>query len=150
MLACLNNMTTNDPMAAIREYIDGFNNGDQRAQAAACADPMQILDGMSPHVWQGPTAAQDWWNDALAEGEHLGVSDYHIDLGEPRHVDVTGDFAYVAVPVTFSYNVKGTPVTQTGALFTVALRKVDGDWRLTAWTWTKGTFAQGADAFGGD
>ena len=103
-------MTTNDPMAAIREYIDGFNNGDQRAQAAACADPMQILDGMSPHVWQGPTAAQDWWNDALAEGEHLGVSDYHIDLGEPRHVDVTGDFAYVAVPVTFSYNVKGTPV----------------------------------------
>jgi len=23
---------------------------------------------MSPHVWQGPTAAEDWYADALAEG----------------------------------------------------------------------------------
>ena len=34
-----------------------------RQMAATCADPMQILDGMSPHVWQGPTAAEDWWKD---------------------------------------------------------------------------------------
>ena len=32
------------------------NNGDEKSMAAACADPMQILDGMSPHVWQGTTA----------------------------------------------------------------------------------------------
>ena len=99
---------------------------------------MQILDGMSPHVWQGPTAAEDWWRDALAEGEHLGVTDYHIGLGEPRHVDITGDYAYVVVPATFDYNRQGKPVNQTGASFTVALRKVDGNWRLTAWAWTKG------------
>lgn len=45
----------NDPMAAVRQYIDAFNRGDVDAMAAACADPMQILDGMAPHVWQGPT-----------------------------------------------------------------------------------------------
>ena len=65
--------SSNDPMAAVRQYVDAFNNGDPKAMAAACADPMQILDGMSPHVWQGPTAAEDWWTDALAEGEHLGL-----------------------------------------------------------------------------
>ena len=58
-------------LAAVREYVDAFNNGDAKAMAAACADPMQILDGMAPHVWQGPTAAEDWWRDVLAEGEHL-------------------------------------------------------------------------------
>ena len=49
--------TSDDPMAAVRQYVEAFNNGDPTAMAAACADPMQILDGMSPHVWQGPTAA---------------------------------------------------------------------------------------------
>lgn len=131
--------TSNDPMTAVRQYVDGFNNSDEKAMAGACADPMQILDGMSPHVWQGPTAAQDWWRDALAEGEHLGVTGYHIGLGEPQHVDVTGEYGYVVVPVTFSYNRQGKPVNQTGAFFTVALRKVDAEWRLTAWAWTKGT-----------
>ena len=79
--------SSNDPMAAVRQYVDAFNNGDAQAMAAACADPMQILDGMSPHVWQGPTAAEDWWRDVLTEGEHLGASGYRIALGEPRHVD---------------------------------------------------------------
>lgn len=132
-------MSSSDaPMATVRRYVDGFNNGDVEAMAAECADPMQILDGMSPHVWQGPTAAEDWWRDALAEGEHLGVSDFHIALGRPRHVDVTGEYAYVVAPVTFSYTMNGSEVTQTDAFFTVALRKAGDDWRLTAWAWAKG------------
>ena len=83
-------------MAAVRHYVDAFNTADSDAMAATCADPMQILDGMAPHVWQGPTASQDWWRDVLTEGDHLGASGYHIALGEPRHVDITGDNAYVA------------------------------------------------------
>ena len=39
------------PMAAVLQYVEAFNNGDSNAMAAKCADPMQILDGMSPHVW---------------------------------------------------------------------------------------------------
>ncbi|RMI32096.1 nuclear transport factor 2-like protein [Nocardia stercoris] len=45
--------SSNDPMATVRQYVDAFNRGDAEAMIAACADPMQILDGMSPHVWQG-------------------------------------------------------------------------------------------------
>jgi ketosteroid isomerase-like protein len=125
-------------MAAVRQYIDAFNNGDEKAMAAACADPMQILDGMSPHVWQGPTAAEDWYRDALAEGEHLGVTGCNIGLGEPWHLDVTGNYAYVVVPATFDYSLQGKQVNQTGAVFTVALSKVSDEWRLTAWAWAKG------------
>ena len=130
--------TSNDPMVAVQQYVDAFNEGDAKAMAGTCADPMQILDGMSPHVWQGPTASEDWWSDVLAEGEHLGASGYHITLGEPRHVDVTGDYAYVVVPATMTFDLGGREVDQTGSLFTVALRKVDTDWRLSAWAWAKG------------
>ena len=125
-------------MAALLRYVDAFNQGDSEAMAAACADPMQILDGMSPHVWQGSTAAQDWWRDVLTEGEHLGASGYHITLGEPRHVDVTGDDGYVVVPATMTFDLRGKQMTQTGSVFTAALRKVGEEWRLAAWAWAKG------------
>ena len=129
---------SNDPMAAVHQYVAAFNNGDSVAMAAACADRMQILDGMAPHVWQGPTASQDWWRDVLTEGQHLGASGYQISLGEPRHVDVTGSNAYVVVPATMTFDLRDTRVTQTGAIWTVALRRVGDEWRLTAWAWAKG------------
>lgn len=129
----------NDPLAAVQRYVDAFNAGDPEAMGAACADPMQILDGMSPHVWQGPMASEDWWRDVLAEGEHLGASGYHLTLGDPRHVDVAGEYAYVVVTAMMTFDLKGQQVTQTGAVWTVALRKVGTEWRLTAWAWAKGT-----------
>jgi hypothetical protein len=66
-------MSTNDPMAAVRQYIDGFNKGDAKVMAATFAVPGSILDGMPPHVWQGPTATQDWYRDVLVEGEQHTV-----------------------------------------------------------------------------
>ena len=130
--------TSDDPLGAVRKYVEAFNNGDSAAMAATCADPMQILDGMSPHVWQGPTAADDWWRDVVAEGKHLGASAYRIALGDPRRVDVKGEYAYVVVPASMMFDLRGTQVTQTGSVYTVALRKVGVDWRLTAWAWAEG------------
>jgi hypothetical protein len=109
--------SSNDPMAAVRLYVDAFNNGDGQAMAAICSDPMQILDGMAPHVWQGPTASEDWYSDVLTEGQHLGASGYHIALDEPRHVDVTDNHAYVVVPATMRFNLQGKQVTQPARSF---------------------------------
>jgi predicted DCC family thiol-disulfide oxidoreductase YuxK len=38
-----------------------------------------------------------------------------------------------------TFKVHGQQVTQSGAIFTVALRKLAEGWRITAWAWTKGT-----------
>jgi hypothetical protein len=67
------------------------------------------------------------------------ASGYRITLGEPRHNDVTGGNAYVVVPATMTFRIQGEQVTQTGSIFTVALRKLGTEWRLTAWAWAKGT-----------
>lgn len=137
----INITNTTDPMATVRQYVDGFNKGDVQAMAATCANPMSILDGMAPHVWHGPTATQDWYKDVLAEGEHLGASDYFITLGEPKHQNVTGDAAYVVVPATMTFKLRGKQVTQTGATFVVALRRLPEGWRIAAWAWAKGSNA---------
>ena len=132
-------MSTKDPVAAVRQYIDGFNKGDVKVMAATFAVPGSILDGMAPHVWHGPTATQDWYRDVLIEGKQHGASDYFVTVGEPLHNNVTGDGAYVVVPATMTFKVGGKQVTQSGAVFTVALRKLAEGWRIAAWAWAKGT-----------
>jgi hypothetical protein len=134
-------MATNDPMTAVNQYIDAFNNGDANAMAATFAIPGSILDGMAPHIWQGPTASQDWYRDVLIEGEQHGASDYFVTLGEPLHNNTTVESAYVVVPATMTFKVQGQQFKQTGAVFAVALRKVSEDWRIAAWAWAKGTRA---------
>jgi ketosteroid isomerase-like protein len=79
------------------------------------------------------------YRDVLITGEREGASDYFVALGEPWHVIVTGDHAYVAVPTTMSFTVRGKRVKQSGSVFTVALRKLAAGWRLAAWAWAKGT-----------
>jgi hypothetical protein len=142
-------MSTSDPMMIVHQYIDGFNKGDPKAMATAFAVTGSILDGMAPHVWQGPTAAQDWYSDVLVEGEQHGASDYVVTLGEPLHNNVTGDSAYVVVPATMTFKANGKKITQRGAVFTAALRRFAEGWRISAWAWAKGNQAANPGA-GGD
>jgi SnoaL-like domain len=123
---------TSTPLAAVAHYIDAFNNGDAEAMAATFDVPGSILDGIAPHLWQGPTATQDWYRDALAEGELHGASGYFVALEKPVHENVTGASAYL------EFTAGGKKVTQTGAVFTVALRQRPDGWRIAAWAWTKG------------
>ena len=134
-------MALTDPLAAVQQYIDDFNRGDAAAMAATFAVPGSILDGMPPHVWQGPTASQDWYRDVLIEGEAHGASGYFVMLGEPLHNNITGDNAYVVVPASMTFKVQNQQVVQNGAFFTIALRKLDDGWHITAWAWAKGTRA---------
>ena len=67
----------------------------------------------------------------------MGSPDGIVTLGEPRHVDVTGDRAYVVVPADYAYKMKGEPAQETGSTLTVALQKGAAGWRITGWAWTK-------------
>lgn len=143
-----------DPIATVRKYVDDFNKGDVKAMAADFARPASILDGLAPHLWQGPTASEDWYRDVLAAGKREGASDYFVTVDEPRHVDVTNDSAYVVVSAAMRFRVRGKQVTQSGATFTVALRRFPEGWRITAWAWAKGgrqpAVLKSSSAGGGD
>lgn len=129
---------TDAPLDAVLAYVDAFNAGDSAAMSAAFVTDGSILDGMAPHLWQGPTAVTDWYRDVMAESAHLGASGYQVTLGAPAHNDTTGDTAYVVVPATMTFDLNGTHITQTGATFTVALRRLVEGWRIAAWAWSKG------------
>ena len=129
------------PIDTVRRYIDAFNEGDVNTMEALFVESGSILDGLAPHVWQGPTACQDWYREALEAGEREGAADYFIALGEPSHADVTGDSGYVVVPATMTFEVHGRQITQSGATYTVALCRLAAGWRIRAWAWAKGAQA---------
>jgi hypothetical protein len=126
-----------DVMASVHQFIDGFNKGDAKTALAACASPTSIIDDFPPHEWHGPTACADWSTAYDADAKKNGITDGIVTLRTPWHVDVTGDRAYVVVPVNYTYKQNGKPVTESGSIFTVALKKVAAGWRITGWAWAR-------------
>jgi hypothetical protein len=124
-------------MATVHQFIDGFNKGDEKSALAACASPASIIDEFPPHAWQGPTACADWAHAYDVNAKENGITDGFVTLGTPWHVDVTGDRAYVVVPVKYAYKRSGRPIEESGSVFTVALQKFKAGWRIDAWTWAK-------------
>jgi ketosteroid isomerase-like protein len=126
-----------DVMATVHQFVDGINKGDMKTALAACAAPSAIIDEFPPHAWQGATACADWANDLDTYNKKNGITDATATIGKPRHVDVTGDRAYVVVPATYTYKQKGKRGTESGSILTAALQKSAAGWVITAWAWTK-------------
>jgi hypothetical protein len=134
-------MNTETPLAAVHQYIDAFNRGDTNTMAKTFDVTGQILDGLPPHAWQGPTATLDWYKDVMMESELLGATNYFVTLNDPLHNSVTNDRAYIVVPATMKFDFNGAKMVQSGAILTMALRKTVEGWRIAAWSWAKGANA---------
>ena len=127
-----------DVMVPVHQFVDGFNKGDVKSALAACAEQTSIVDEFPPYEWHGPGACAKWAEDFGADAKKNGITDTVVTLGKPKHVDVAGDRAYVVVPASFAYRMKGKAAKETGSLLTLALQKGTAGWRITGWTWTKG------------
>ena len=121
----------------VHQFVDGFNKGDIKSALAACAEQTSIIDEFPPHEWHGAGACSTWANDYDADAKKNGITDGIVTLGNPRHVDITGDRAYVVVPANFTYKQKGKPAKETGSMLTISLQKAAAGWRMTGWAWTK-------------
>jgi hypothetical protein len=122
-------------MKMVNQFVDGFNKADSKTVLATCAHQTAIIDDFSPYTW----ATCSTWLDAYnAWAKKNGVTDGAVTLSAPKHVDITGDRAYVVVPASFAYKGNGKSMGQNGATWTLVLQKGTAGWRITAWTWAMG------------
>jgi hypothetical protein len=124
-------------VAAVHQFVEGFNKGDMKIMAASCAEQTSILDEFPPHEWHGAGACAKWASDYDADAKKNGITDGVVTLSTPSHVDVTGDRAYVVVPANYSFKLKGKPVGEVGSIITLALLKSPAGWKITGWAWAK-------------
>jgi ketosteroid isomerase-like protein len=127
-----------DVLAAVNRFGTGYNKGDVKMMSSACAEETSIVDEFPPHEWHGADACATWFKDYSTDAQKNGITDGQVTLGKPSHVDVTGDRAYVVVPASYTFKMKGAPMKEVGSSLTFALHKDKAGWRITGWTWTKG------------
>jgi len=128
---------TLDVMRTVWQFVAAFNKGDLKTALSDCAAQSSIIDEFPPYSWQGATGCADWSNDFDAYIKKNGMTDPKVTLGLLRHVDVSGDRAYVVVPANFTFKKNGKRINERNSIWTLALQKIAGSWRITGWAWAK-------------
>jgi ketosteroid isomerase-like protein len=124
-------------LALLNQLVDAASKGDTKTFLAGMTDEMSIIDEFAPYEWHGPGTCAKWLADFDADNKARGITSTVISIGKPRHVDVTGDRAYVVVPAGYTYTQNGKAKKQSGATWTVTLQKGKEGWRVTGWCWSK-------------
>ncbi len=124
-------------MATVHQFVDGFNKGDMKSAAAACASPASIVDDFPPHEWQGSTACADWASAYEAEAKKSGITGGIVTLGKPWHVDVDrkpgvrGRSHDVHVQASRKARERDRRGLHAG------VAKASSGWRITGWAWSR-------------
>lgn len=124
-------------VSMVTRFVEAFNKGDAAGIVTSCAEKTAIIDEFPPYEWQGEGACMKWLNDWSVDAETRVITDAWVTLGDPRHVDVTGDRAYVVMPVDYTFKMDGKPMKETGSRLTLVLRHGEAGWKATSWTWSK-------------
>src|ERR1700681_1795367 len=73
-------------VAAVHQFVDGFNKGDMKVMSASCAEQTSILDEFPPHEWHGAGACAKWAGDFEADAKKNGITDGAVTLSTPTHM----------------------------------------------------------------
>lgn len=123
-----------DVMAAVKKWAADYSRNDTKAVTAACSAQAVIIDDFAPYVWQGANACSDWLAADNANNKQIGSTEGKIALGAPTHVSVTGDHAYVVLPVKYSDIENGKKKAQP-AMWTLTLQQAGEAWSIAGSAW---------------
>lgn len=127
-----------DVMGPIHKFIDSFDKGDAAGAAATHASgaDLTIVDEISPFVWHGANAFQEWSTALQAESKKEGVTGAKVTLGSPARVERDGNQAYVVVPATYAFTQGGKAMREAAHMTFVMKKDAGGAWLIQGWTWT--------------
>jgi hypothetical protein len=126
-----------DAMATVSRFVDAFNKGDTKVVLETCSERSFIIDEFAPYAWEGADGCSRWIADYGTDATKNKITDGRVTLGQPLHVDVSADRAYIVVPVSYEYKQNGKPVRESDSILTVALHRSAGAWRIDGWAWSK-------------
>ena len=124
--------------AALMKPIDGFitsTGQGKTVEAFGYFTPSQsIIDEFAPYHWSGPKAASTWWAGFLADSKTSGMTEADMRLGQPKRILQSARHAYVVVPATLTFKLKGAAGHEDG-VFAFTLDKTAKGWRIAAFSW---------------
>jgi ketosteroid isomerase-like protein len=125
-----------DVLGVVKQALEAFNRGDVKAVFGLCLDDFSIHDNIAPYEWHGPGAFQKWCADYDADAKKKELTDGVVTFGKAKHMDVTGDRAYLVASGQYTYKQHGKPKKVSGT-WVFTLQKTNDGWRITGWTWAE-------------
>lgn len=130
--------TAAGPGGAIMATVNGAiaaANADSAAGVNAYFTPSSsVVDEFAPYHWSGPSAAAAWWTaldrmDVATHTVHL-----HATVQTITQFHVTGNLAYVVVPMSITFTARGKPGHEMG-LWALTMRRTGSTWRIATAAW---------------
>lgn len=112
-------------LKAVRDEMNGFNDGSVDMSKIAWAG---VIDEFPAYSFAG---VADWGADFGKTGQ----TDLRLALGDPEHLSVNGNDAYIVLAATVRGMFGGKPFKEKGH-FIFVVSKVDGVWKNRSWAWT--------------
>lgn len=119
----------------ITTIIDKFNAGDTKAWLAAQADNTLIVDEFAPHLWTGAGSPQRWLDAYARESKASGLTNPRVDYGKALQAMSDGKTAYVVLPTTYRFVVKGVKMAEPSSM-TFVMNRDGAGWKITSWTYS--------------
>jgi hypothetical protein len=129
-----------DPLPAaalvpLDTLVTGINADDTGVMASAYSAEPTIVDEFPPFQWQGAGAVKKWSKDLRDLVAAAGITQIKLVRRPPTYFHRDGHLAYLCVPMTFSYVLKGSPVSERGA-FVLSMVEIEGTgWKISASAW---------------
>jgi hypothetical protein len=130
--------------AAVRHLIADSNSGNDAAFKADLTEPALFIDEYAPFAWVG---AKDGWLNAYNDyNKQNAVTAAKTTPLSFRHVNVSGDRAYVVLRSLYTYREAGKAQKEPGTeVFTLV--RADGKWLADGYAWlSRDGVDTGADA----
>ena len=126
-----------DVTNVVQRFVAGFNAGDVKLVTDMSLDDMSIIDEFPPYEWHGPGTMMKWLGDYDADAKKNAITEGKVTITKTKHAFVDGDRAYVVTVSNYDYKKAGKPVHQKGSIFTFALRRAEGAWKISGWSWSQ-------------
>jgi hypothetical protein len=126
-----------DVTSRVQQLVEHFNKGDLSGDMA---DTLQVIDDFPPFFWDGKSALAEWDRAYVDETKRRSIVKTSMTLGERIHVEVRDDHAYVVVRAISNFMHRNGGQSRERGTLTLALTKTEQTWKVSALTWSKGTF----------
>lgn len=126
-------------MATINGVVNAVNANDANRVGSYFGLDATIVDEIAPYTWTGSDAGTLWWQSVQHQVASLGATNIHATAGTIAYWEVTGDHAYVIVPLTITVTGgHARPMSETG-LWTMTLSQSGASWLIETATWSTQT-----------
>lgn len=121
-------------MEPINALIAAANADDAAAMDRYVTGDAVVVDDFAPYRWTGAHAARQWWTAIDALFAKAGITNLRATASPVAQYSVSGDAAYVVVPLAVSYELKGKRALSTG-LWTCVVHRTGTAWRVAVVAW---------------